>query len=311
MSDQAPEKPGRSRGQQRGLGRGLSALMDDYPVEDISESQAPSNRDTRLVPIHFLKANPFQPRRNFVAEDLETLSASIAEKGVLQPILVRPASQSADGEQRYEIMAGERRWRASQKAGLHEVPVLIRELDDRAALEVAIIENVQRQDLSPIEEADGYQRLIAEFGHRQEDVAKAVGKSRSHIANLLRLLSLPDTVRAMVDDGRLSMGHARALIGSPDPETLAQRVLDAGLSVRQTEALVAKGRGAGAGAETEKAEAKKRRKDPDTRALEADLGQALGLAVDINDRGAEGGVVSIRYLTLEQLDDLCQKLMEG
>lgn len=311
MSDkEQPRKSSQSRNQARGLGRGLSALMDDYPIAPLDENtEQLKSPDITLLAIDLLVANPFQPRRHFDGEELESLAASIREKGILQPILVRPQGAGDAGEQRYEIIAGERRWRAAQKAGLHDVPVLVRALDDLAALEVAIIENVQRQDLSPVEEALGYRRLIEEFAHRQEDVARAVGKSRSHVANLLRLLSLPEPVRQMLDDGRLSMGHARALVGAPDPLSLANMIVKDGLSVRAAEVLASLEKKP----EQEKSGSPRKpaaRKDADTRALEADLGRALGLSVEINHKGEAGGSVSIRYVTLEQLDDLCQRLIE-
>jgi len=286
----------------RGLGRGLSALMDDYPASAADGSLAGGSAN---LPIDLLRPNPYQPRRSFDAAELDELVASIRGQGVLQPILVRPAGEeTAGGERAYEIIAGERRWRAAQKAGLHEIPAVVREVDDTAALEVALIENVQRRDLSPIEEALGYRRLIDEFGHRQEDIASAVGKSRSHIANLLRLLGLPEEVQSMLADGRLSMGHARALIGAGDPKALADRIVRDGLTVRRAEALAgetkpASGRGRAA----------RPVKDADTRALESDLSQALGLHVEITYDKGDGGRVTIHYKTLEQLDDLCQRLI--
>ena len=286
----------------RGLGRGLSALMGDFPAEAAESAVAP--RDVMTVSIAALTPNRFQPRRHFDAAGLDELVASIREIGLLQPILVRPAGDGADGP-RYEIVAGERRWRAAQKAGLHEVPVVVRALDDAAALEAAIIENVQRHDLSPIEEADGYRRLIDEFGHRQEDIATAVGKSRSHITNLLRLLGLPAPVRAMVDEGRLSMGHARALVGLDNAEELARHILARGLNAREAEALAA------AAKETAgtRRPSRRTRKDADTQALEANLATALGMRVDIRHRGEKGGAVTVHYRSLEQLDMLCQKLL--
>lgn len=291
----------------RGLGRGLSALMDDFPGEGVG-----SGRETRpdaMAPIDLLVANRFQPRRLFASADLEELVASIRTHGLLQPILVRPAGETERGEKRYEIVAGERRWRAAQKAGLHEVPIVVRTLEDGEALEIAIIENVQRKDLTPIEEAHAYQRLVEEFSHTQEDVAKAVGKSRSHIANLLRLLSLPPEVRAMLEDGRLSMGHARALLGAPDPLALARRVIAGGMTVRATEALASEAKpDRGKSAHKRNAAAKK---DADTRALEADLSRALGLPVEILHKGESGGSLRISYASLDQLDDLCQRLIHG
>lgn len=303
-------KPGMSRGQTRGLGRGLSALMDDYPIAASDDAAIQSgNADIVLLAIDLLVANPFQPRRHFKEEELDNLAASIREKGVLQPILVRPKTAANATEQRYEIIAGERRWRAAQKAGLHDVPVLVQMLDDLAALEIAIIENVQRQDLSPVEEAMGYRRLIDDFAHRQEDIARAIGKSRSHVANLLRLLNLPEPVLQMLDDGRLSMGHARTLVGAPDPLALAETIIADGLSVRAAEVLASLEKSpARDGSGTSRKTAAK--KDADTKALEEDLGRALGLSVEINHKGETGGLVTIRYGSLEQLDDLCQRLIE-
>jgi len=298
MTEKSPSAASR----RRGLGRGLSALMDDYPAPaGGSDSAAPAS-----LPIDLLAPNRFQPRRRFDDAELAELVDSIREKGVLQPILVRPAEAgAASGEQSYEIVAGERRWRAAQKAGLHEIPVVVRDIDDTAALEVALIENVQRRDLSPIEEARGYRRLIDEFGHTQEEIAAGVGKSRSHIANLLRLLGLPETVQAMVDDGRLSMGHARALIGSDDPAALARRIVEEGLSVRRVEALAGESKPPAKGGRR----GGRREKDADTRALEADLSQAMGLKVELTYDAGDGGRVTIHYKTLEQLDDLCQRLI--
>lgn len=297
MSEQKPTPSRR-----RGLGRGLSALMDEYPAPAADGTSAGGSAN---LPIDLLRPNPFQPRRHFDTEELEELVASIRGQGVLQPILVRPAAGApAEGERAYEIIAGERRWRAAQKAGLHEIPALIREVDDTAALEVALIENVQRRDLSPIEEAQGYRRLIEEFGHRQDDIASAVGKSRSHIANLLRLLGLPAEVQAMLADGRLSMGHARALIGADDPKALADRIVREGMTVRRAEALAGEAKPA-----STRRRAGKPVKDADTRALESDLSQALGLGVEITYDKGDGGRVTIHYKTLEQLDDLCQRLL--
>ncbi|MFQ5348240.1 MAG: ParB/RepB/Spo0J family partition protein [Rhodothalassiaceae bacterium] len=287
----------------RGLGRGLSALMGDFPPEPAAAAAVAG--DVMTAPIAALAPNPFQPRQHFDPGELDALASSLREVGLLQPILVRPAKEGGAGGILYEIIAGERRWRAAQKAGLHEVPVVVRDLDDGAALEAAIIENVQRHDLSPIEEAAGYRRLIDEFGHRQEDIARTIGRSRSHIANLLRLLSLPDAVQKMVDDGRLTMGHARALVGLANAEELARRILASGASVREAEAWAARARAGDGG----KRSSRRPAKDADTRALEADLASALGLAVDIRHRGERGGALTIRYRSLEQLDALCQKLL--
>lgn len=286
----------------RGLGRGLSALMADVASEDITPAgESQPRRPDLMVPIEQLHANPDQPRRTFVQEELEDLSASIKEKGVIQPLIVR---QTAENE--YEIVAGERRWRASQMAQLHEVPVLVREFSDVEVLEVAIIENIQRADLNPVDEAAGYRQLMDRFGHTQEKLSEAMGKSRSHIANLMRLLNLPTDVLDMLRDGRLSAGHARPLITADNPSVLAARVVNGGLSVRATEAMVKK--------QTEpkqKRDPKPSNKDADTKALEADLSAAIHMRVEIAHRpGNEHGSITLHYKSLEQLDSLCQKLTE-
>jgi len=286
------------------LGRGLAALFgeesDDYASLDKVRAAKP-------VPIEHLHPNRLQPRQDFAPEALRALSESIAANGILQPILVR---RHAERPSEFEIVAGERRWRAAQMAKVHEIPVVIREFTDAQALEAAIVENVQRQDLSPIEEAKGYQRLMADFDHTQEDVARAVGKSRSYIANSVRLLSLPEAVRALVGDGELSAGHARALIGAADPETLARRIVAEGMTVRQAERLA---RGEGGQASTDDKAGRGREKtpalpkDPDTIALERDLTALLGLRVTIEIRG-QGGSLTVHYKTLEQLDDVLHRL---
>lgn len=292
----------------QGLGRGLSALLgDDRPVIEDQPSEAGANEAAaapsgrRRLPIEFLERNSAQPRYRFDDEALEELALSIKEKGLLQPILVREL-----GPEKYQIVAGERRWRAAQKAGIHEVPVVVRELTDTEVLEVAIIENIQREDLSAIEEATAYKRLMDEFGHTQEVVAGIVGKSRSHITNLLRLLNLPQKVRHLVDEGRLSMGHARALLSADDPITLAGKVIAEGMSVRQTEAATKSGpvkrREPQPGGRVKKAS-----KDADTVALEKDLTAALSMKVSIDHQG-EGGTVTVTYKTLEELDELCSKM---
>lgn len=282
-----------------GLGRGLSALLGD---EDPGLSAVPGKRRPSRLPIENLGPNPFQPRHRFEQEQIEDLANSVKEKGILQPILVRPT----DDPDQYEIIAGERRWRAAQLAGLRQVPVIVRELSDTEALQVAIIENVQRQDLSPAEEARGYRQLIDEFGHTQNQLSKLVGKSRSHVANLLRLLMLPEAVIAMIDEGKLSMGHARALVGADDPAALARAIVSRGLSVRQAEAMAqnAKGNTGKKSGGTQTAASK----DADTLALERTVGEALGLRVSIEHKGESGGEVRISYKTLEQLDDLCDRL---
>jgi ParB family transcriptional regulator, chromosome partitioning protein len=288
-----------SDGKLRGLGRGLSALLGDETAEDAR----PGGRDAppRTVPIEHLRPSRFQPRRRIAEDDLRELADSIAARGVLQPILARPDPEQRD---RFEIIAGERRWRASQLARLHEVPVIVREFSDGEALEVALIENLQRQDLSPLEEAEGYRRLMEEYAHTQEDLAKVVGKSRSHVANTMRLLGLPEPIKRLVEEGLLSAGHARALLGAAEPEALARRVLDRGLNVRQTEQLVGSARADGD---------KRRRpaaKDADTLALERDLGNALGLSVEIRFSGSRGSLV-LYYTSLDQLDDILHRLSRG
>jgi ParB family chromosome partitioning protein len=279
----------------RGLGRGLSALIgDERPVA----AGAEASKVQRTLPIAFLKPNRFQPRKTFAQDDLNDLANSIREKGVLQPILVRPISGEANV---FEIVAGERRWRAAQLAKLHDVPVVVRELSDSESLEAAIIENVQRADLNAIEEAAAYHELMDRFSYTQEKLAQEVGKSRSHVANTIRLLKLPESVKAMIRDGRLSAGHARTLVGALDAEARAKAIVDAGLNVREAEAKAkpkAKANGAG----------RPRGKDADTRALEASLGNLLGLSVQISHRGAKGGELAVTYKTLEQLDDLVARL---
>ena len=284
----------------RGLGRGLSALLEET---EAAAEEPDAVAGVRVAPIELLRRNPDQPRRTFPDEEIDGLAASIREKGLLQPILVRPAP-GAPGE--FQIVAGERRWRAAQRAGLRELPIIIRELDDAETLEVAILENVQREDLNPVEEAGGYKVLIDRFGRTQEAVAQVVGKSRSHIANTLRLLTLPDTVQSMIVDGQLSAGHARAIMTSENPTVLAQAVVERGLNVRDTEALARQVAGR-PGKPMRAAPRPAPVKDADTRALENDLSDVLGLAVEVIDSGGEGEI-RIRYATLEQLDDLCRRL---
>ncbi|MDF1716549.1 MAG: ParB/RepB/Spo0J family partition protein [Antarcticimicrobium sp.] len=289
----------------RGLGRGLSALMADVSLEPAPSAEQSVRRADTMVPIEQIRPNPNQPRRRFDPDDLADLAASVREKGILQPLIVRPAAGGG-----YEIVAGERRWRAAQKAQLHEIPVLIRDLDDIEVLEIAIIENIQRADLNAMEEASGYRQLMERFGHTQEKLAEALGKSRSHIANLLRLLTLPEDVQDLVKSGDLSAGHARALITSENPSTLAKAVVRDGLSVRATEALAKKQQGGEGDAPAPRPAAKKAmEKDADTKALEGDLSAVLGMKVTIDHKpGGEAGVISIRYDTLDQLDDLCGRL---
>jgi ParB family chromosome partitioning protein len=272
------------------LGMGLSALMGDAAA-------AVSAGGPRTLPIEALEPGPFQARMSPDPAGLEELAASIREHGILQPILVRPKPKAAG---RYEILAGERRWRAAQKARLHEVPVVIRDLDDRAALAAGLVENLQREDLNALEEAEGYARLIGEFGLKQDSVAQLVGKSRSHVANTLRLLNLPTRVREMVQAGTLSAGHARALLGAADPERLATIVAAKGLSVRQTEALAA-------ATPRDPSARRAAARDPDLAALERRLTERLGLKVAIRPDG-KGGQVTITYRDLDQLDGLLRLL---
>ncbi|MCK0151267.1 ParB/RepB/Spo0J family partition protein [Marivita sp. S6314] len=292
----------------RGLGRGLSALMAD--IEPGQENPAAPPRSARSLPVDQLEPNPDQPRRQFDADALDELANSIRSKGVIQPLIVR---KKGDQGERYEIVAGERRWRAAQKAGVHEVPVVVREFSDEDVLEIAIIENIQRADLNAIEEAAGYDQLMTRFGHTQEKLAQALGKSRSHIANLLRLLTLPDVVKVAVQDGKLSAGHARALVTAPDPVLLAGDIVRRGLSVRETEKLVKTAQNQGKPETAKPApKAAPSAKDADTKALEGDLSAALGMKVSINHHaGKESGSVTVTYDTLEDLDALCMVLSAG
>jgi ParB family transcriptional regulator, chromosome partitioning protein len=284
------EKPSR-------LGRGLAALIGDMATMD-NARVAESASGTKRLPVDFVIANRANPRRDFDPEQLEELTNSIREKGVMQPLLVRPS----EDPNLFELIAGERRWRAAQLAGLHDVPVIVREVDDKEALELAIIENVQRVDLNPLEEAQGYGQLIEQFDYTQQDLAQVIGKSRSHVANTLRLLRLPQDVRDMLARGELTAGHARTLITADDPAGLARRIVSAGLSVREAEALSQRG-----ASPRKTAGAERPPKDSDTLALEKRLSDALGLAVVIDHR-EEGGKMEIRYRTLEQLDAVCSRL---
>ena len=284
------------------LGRGLASLIGDVGAEGAHVERP---RAQRRVPIEFLKPNPRNPRRNFDEAELEELAASIREHGVIQPIVVRPVKGAAD---RYEIIAGERRWRASQRAGLHDVPIVPIEVNDTDALEIMIIENVQREDLNAMEEARGYHALADEFKRTTEDIAKVVGKSRSHVANMMRLTKLPDEVQALISSGELSAGHARALIGVPDAVAAAKRIVQEGLSVRQTEAL-AHEQGVPE-RKPQKPRVAKAEKDADTIALEKRVSDALGLKVAIDHRDP-GGMVQIRYGDLDQLDDIMRRLVSG
>lgn len=290
---------------QRGLGRGLSALLGENVAESAPVDGGAQPTGVRAVPIESLKPNPDQPRKHFSVENLEELTASIRDKGVLQPILVRP-QPGEDGM--WQIIAGERRWRAAQAARLKAVPIIERAMDDVEVMEVAIIENVQRADLNPVEEALAYGSLMSRFGRTQDALAGVVGKSRSHVANTIRLLQLPDSVLDHVMENRLSAGHARALITAPDPEALAEQVLSKGLNVRQTEALA---RRAAEGPRPSKARpAPSGEGAADVAALEQDLADALGLKVQLTDKGGKGEL-TIKYGALEQLDDLCRRLMRG
>jgi ParB family chromosome partitioning protein len=299
MSDTSgPGGPGREK---RNLGRGLAALFGE---EKADYAELDRVRTSRKLTVGQLRPGKFQPRRRFNEEDLSALVASIREKGVLQPLLVRRLEGEAE---QFEIIAGERRWRAAQIAQVHEVPVVVRELTDAEALEIALIENIQRESLTPLEEAEGYQRLMNEFSHTQEDLSRAVGKSRSHVANMLRLLKLPEGVKVLVDDGALSMGHARALLNAPDAEIIAREVVDRGLSVRETEKLAASAKPRPPRASKSKSKIPAAPKDADTLALERDLSMLLGLKVAISLKG-EKGEVAIQFETLEQLDDVLYRL---
>ncbi|MEI8144638.1 MAG: ParB/RepB/Spo0J family partition protein [Alphaproteobacteria bacterium] len=284
------EEPQRSR-----LGRGLAALIGDVGEESAAVDRL---RSTRKVPIEFLRPNPSNPRRTFDETELNELAESIRERGIIQPIVVRAVAGAVDA---FEIIAGERRWRAAQRANIHEVPVHLIEVGDREALELAIIENVQRADLNPLEEAFGYQELIEQFGYVQADLARVIGKSRSHVANTLRLTKLPGSVQDMLRDGRLTAGHARALLATDNPEKLASEIVSKGLNVRQVEAISQEQTG------RPKQTRPRGEKDADTRALEKAVSDALGMAVTIDHRG-HGGELRIKYTSLEQLDDVCRRL---
>ena len=292
---------------QRGLGRGLSALLGDPVAAPTIQTQAETTTETPRapeLPIDLLVRNPDQPRRVFTEAEIEELSASIREKGILQPILVRPAPGQTG---KYQIIAGERRWRAAQRAGLHQVPAIVRDLDDLEVLEIGIIENVQRADLNAMEEARAYKVLMERFGRTQDALAQALGKSRSHIANMLRLLGLPEVVQDHVLQGRLTAGHARALVTAENPEALADQIIAGGLSVRQAEALVRdeQNRPLKPAGQRPAAAA-----NADIQSLEQDLQEALGLKVKLDDKGGKGEL-RLTYATLEQLDEVCRRLMKG
>jgi len=275
------------------LGRGLAALIGEDSSEEAVLQDA---RSLRNMPIDLLKASPNNPRKTFAEADLDDLAKSIKEKGLLQPIVVRP---TANGE--YEIVAGESRWRAAQRAGIHDVPVLIRDLTDGEALEIALIENIQRSDLNPLEEARAYALLLEQFSYTQQQLADSIGKSRSHIANTLRLMNLPETVRQQIEDGNLTAGHARALVATDSPAQLADQIIKLGLSVREAEGLARE-------AAAPKKAKHKAEKDADTKALEKLVSEAIGLKVEIDHKGAAGGSLQITYKTLDQLEDICRRL---
>jgi ParB family chromosome partitioning protein len=286
------EEQGRNR-----LGRGLAALIGDMGTESTVVDRTRATQPKTRLPIEFLRANPRNPRKDFAADDLDDLANSIREKGIVQPIVVRTVGGAANS---YEIIAGERRWRAAQKAGLHEVPVVVHEVDDKGALELAIIENVQRADLNPLEEALGYHQLIEEYKYGPSALAEVIGKSRSHVSNTLRLLKLPESVKEYLRSGQLTAGHARALVNVADPEAVARRIVEAGLTVRDAEA-------AGQAAQGKKQRRARPEKDADIRAAERAISDAIGLAVTI-DHKRGGGSVTVRYKTLEQFEDIQKRL---
>ena len=299
MTDDAKSKPSR-------LGRGLSALMgeiDAVGAVPTTEGKAAPATVSNEIDVDLIRRNPAQPRRTFDEAALNELAESLKAKGVLQAILVRPDPKDRG---KFQIIAGERRWRAAKIAGLKSIPALVREIDELELLEIGIIENVQRADLNPIEEAEAYEALMKRFGRTQDSLAQSVGKSRVHIANTLRLLQLPESARAYVRDGKLSAGHARAALGAPDPEALIRMAAEKGLSVRDVESRAKDAREGGT-IETKSAKSPGAEKDVDTEALEADLTRTLGLAVDIR-HGKDGGELRIRYRDLEQLDDVCRRL---
>ncbi len=301
--------PDPARGKQNRLGKGLSALIGE--VEGVGLAPAPAEAKTAEAAtgavtgflISDIRPNPAQPRRSFSEAELEELAASIKQRGVLQPILLRP---DPDAPNMYQIVAGERRWRAAQRAGLKTIPAVVRDMDELQLLEVGIIENVQREDLNPIEEAEAYGALIKRFGRTQEDLAESVGKSRAHIANTLRLLNLGETSREHLRQGRISAGHARAALGAPDPDPVVDMALAKGMSVRDVEALVKRLKDGGT-LDTIAKKVNQADKDVDTEALESDLARVLGLKVDIR-QGSKGGELRIKYGDLEQLDELCRRL---
>ncbi|MHA4839168.1 ParB/RepB/Spo0J family partition protein [Sphingopyxis sp. MSC1_008] len=316
MSDNQDETGSEStpaRKRPSGLGRGLNALFGDVAVEapvlatpgSAAKATPVTGDSVQHVPVGAIRPLPGQPRRHFDENAIAELADSIGLRGLLQPIIVRRAP---DGEG-YQLVAGERRWRAAQRAGLHQIPALVRELDDAATYEIALVENIQRQDLNAIEEASAYRRLIEDFGHNQEALAKLVGKSRSHVANLMRLLDLPASVQALVGDGSLAMGHARALIGADDAEAIARRVAKEGLSVRAVEALVRTGRGGDAPRKAPlEFKSADGGRDPDIVAVERHLSELLGIGVAIQYAGEGKGALTLKFASLDQLDMICQRL---
>jgi ParB family chromosome partitioning protein len=287
--------------QKRRLGRGLAALIGDDSVDETimeSSQMAPEIKSAlRQIPVSDIVANPLNPRKVFAQEELDNLARSIRDKGLLQPLVVRPGKINGT----YEIVAGERRWRASQMAQVHDVPVLIRNLDDRETLEIALIENIQRADLNPLEEASAYKQLIDMYDYTQLQLAEGLGKSRSHIANMLRLLTLPKAVLEQIDKGLLTAGHARALVATDNASELAEQIIKLGMSVRQVEDLTRSG--------PVRKKTPKIEKDNDTRAMEKQIAQAIGLSVDLAHKGDKGGTLTITYKTLEQLDEVCRRLV--
>lgn len=295
--------------QKKGLGKGLAALMADDVVQPHIQPQAAAEAPTNTLPISALQAGKYQPRKHFEDDVMHELADSIEKNGIMQPLMVRPIAGG-----KYEIIAGERRFRAAKLAKLSEVPVIIRDVTDAQALELALVENIQRADLNPIEEATGYRQLMDEFKYTQENLAAVVGKSRSHVANLLRLLDLPDSIKKLVDSGKLSMGHARALVGAKDAEALAKRIVSEGLNVRQTETLASGGSldaaatTAKAGKGAPKQSGKEAMKTDEVREIENMLAENLGLKVSISTRGSQAGEVSISYDSLGQLDEILRRL---
>ncbi|MEQ6334066.1 ParB/RepB/Spo0J family partition protein [Sphingobium sp. MK2] len=301
MSDETTDKPKIVK-RPHGLGRGLSALLGDVAREEpVAPAASPSSKAVQNIEVSLIQPHPEQPRRHFDEGALQELAESIAKRGVIQPIIVRPHGGG------FQIVAGERRWRAAQKAQLHRIPAIVRDFDEQETLEIALIENIQREDLNPIEEAEAYRKLIGDFQHTQDALGRIVGKSRSHIANLMRLLDLPASVQQQVMEQKISMGHARALIGVPDCEALARQVEEKGLSVRDTEQLVRRMKGSDNAAAPRRNGAASE-PDADIAALEQHLADILGMKVDVRHEGHAGGTLTLRYSTLDQLDMLCQRL---